>query len=67
MLSYINHPETDERKAHTDIMLNNEYIGYYIILDEVLTAFIEIEREMYAGEFQNIEQLEIKINEVLTY
>ena len=36
MITYNNHPETEEIKAHTDILLNGEYIGYYIKANEVL-------------------------------
>jgi len=64
MISYINHQGTESIKAHTDIMLNNKYIGYYIKQNEVITAFIEIDREMYAGEFENTEQIEQTIKEI---
>ncbi len=65
MISYLNHPETQETKAHTDILLNGEYIGYYVKANEVLTAFIEIDREMYAGDFKNTKQLEITIKNII--
>jgi hypothetical protein len=65
MISYLNHTETEETKAHTDILLNGEYIGYYIKDNEVLTAFIEIDREMYAGDFKNTKQLEITIKKII--
>jgi|LakMenE01Jun11ns_1017340.scaffolds.fasta_scaffold00026_14 hypothetical protein len=65
MISYLNHTETESTKAHTDIMLNGEYIGYYIKDNEVLTAFIEIDREMYAGDFKNTKQLEITIKNII--
>jgi hypothetical protein len=65
MISYLNHTETEETKAYTDIMLNGEYIGYYIKDNEVLTAFIEIDREMYAGDFKNTKQLEITIKNII--
>lgn len=65
MISYLNHAETEETKAHTDILLNGEYIGYYIKDNEVLTAFIEIDREMYAGDFKNTKQLEITIKNII--
>jgi hypothetical protein len=65
MISYLNYTETEETKAHTDILLNGEYIGYYIKDNEVLTAFIEIDREMYAGDFKNTKQLEITIKNII--
>ncbi len=64
MITYINHEETESTKAHTDIILNNEYIGYYIKQDEVITAFIEIYGEMNSGEFENTEQLEQTIKQI---
>ena len=65
MISYINHPEQDQYKAHTDILLNSEYIGYYITERKVLTAFIEIYGEMNSGEFKNITQLETTIQNII--
>jgi len=65
MISYINHEETESIKAHTDILLNGKYIGYYIKDNEVITAFIEIYGDMNAGDFENIEQLEQTIKELI--
>lgn len=65
MISYTHHQETEDAKAHTDIMLNNEYIGYYIKANEVITAFIEIYGEMNSGEFKTIEQLEKTIKQII--
>jgi hypothetical protein len=65
MISYINHQETEDAKAHTDIMLNNEYIGYYIKANEVITAFIEIYGEMNSGEFTSIKQIERTIKQII--
>lgn len=65
MITYIHHPEEDNAKAHTGILLNGEYIGYFIEKDTILTAFIEIYGEMNAGDFENIEQLEQTIKEII--
>lgn len=65
MISYINHPAQDQYKEHTDILLNSQYIGYYIKECKVLTAFIEIDREMYAGDFKNTTQLETTIKNII--
>ena len=65
MISYINHPAQDQYKEHTDILLNSEYIGYYIKECKVLTSFIEIDREMYAGDFKNTTQLETTIKNII--
>lgn len=65
MISYINYPETKETKAHTDIRLNGEYIGYYIKENKVITAFIEIYGEMNSGEFETVEQLEQTIKQII--
>ena len=65
MITYIDHSETEGSKAHTDILLNNEYIGYYIKENDTITAFIEMYGEMNAGEFENTEQLELKINGII--
>lgn len=65
MITYINHPETESTKEHNDIMLNNEYIGYYIKHDGVITAFIEIYGEMNTGDFESLEQLEQTIKEIV--
>jgi hypothetical protein len=65
MISYINHPEESQYKAHTDILLNGEYIGYYITERKVLTAFIEIHGEMNSGEFKNTKQLETTIQNII--
>jgi len=65
MISYINHTETEDTKAHTDILLNGEYIGYYIKQDKVITAFIEIYGEMNSGEFETTEQIEQTIKQII--
>ena len=65
MISYIHHQKTEDTKAHTDIMLNNEYIGYYIKANEVITAFIEIYGEMNSGEFTSIKQIERTIKQII--
>ena len=65
MISYINHPAQDQYKEHTDILLNSQYIGYYITECKVLTAFIEIYGEMNSGEFKNITQLETTIQNII--
>lgn len=65
MVTYLNHPESENIKAHTDILLNGEYIGYYIEDNKILTAFIEIYGEMNAGEFETVEQLEQTIKQII--
>jgi hypothetical protein len=65
MISYLNHPETEGIKAHTDILLNGEYIGYYIEKDQILTAFMEIYGEINSGEFENTKQLEQTIKQII--
>ena len=55
MITYKTHPETEESKKHTDILLNDEYIGYYI--NESKNVFIELNGEMHAGEFRTIKEL----------
>ena len=65
MITYINHPAQYQYKAHTDILLNSEYIGYYITERKVLTAFIEIYGEMNSGEFKNTKQLETTIQNII--
>ena len=56
-VSYKNHKETADTKAHTDILLNDKYIGYYIQEDDELTYFIDYHNEMYSGEFNNENEL----------
>jgi len=65
MITYLNHPETEGIKAHTDILLNGEYIGYYIEENQILTAFIEIYGEMNAGEFETQEQITITVKKLI--
>ncbi len=65
MISYLNHPETEGTKAHTDILLNGEYIGYYIKANEVLTAFIEIYGEMASGEFKTQRQITYTVKQLI--
>ena len=65
MISYIHHKEDNDFKAHSDILMNGEYIGYFIKKDDILTAFIEINGEMSSGEFDNIKQLEQTIEEII--
>jgi len=60
ILTYKHHKETAETKAHTDIMLNGTYIGYYI--GKTKTVFFEYRNELFAGEFNTIKDLK---NEVL--
>ena len=56
-VNYINHKETEYTKAHTDILLNDKYIGYYIQGDDELTYFIEYDNEMYSEECDNEKEL----------
>ena len=65
MISYLNNPETESTKAHTDILLNGEYIGYYIKANEVLTAFIEIYGEMASGEFKTQRQITYTVKQMI--
>lgn len=65
MISYINHQETESTKAHTDILLNGEYIGYYIKANEVLTAFIEIYGEIASGEFKTQRQITYTVKQMI--
>jgi len=65
MISYINHPEENQYKDHTDILLNGEYIGYYITERKVLTAVVEIYGDMNSGEFKNTKQLEETIQNII--
>lgn len=64
MINYTNHPETSDTKAHTDILLDNLYIGYFIKTD-VLSAFFEWRTELFCGEFKTVKQLEKAINKVI--
>jgi hypothetical protein len=57
MITYFNHPESESIKAHTDILLNGEYIGYYIEENKILTVFIEIFGEVASGKFETQEQI----------
>ena len=63
MLTYKTHPETGDSKKHTDILINGEYIGYYI--NESKTMFVELNGEVYAGEFDTIKQLKQAVNELI--
>jgi hypothetical protein len=65
MISYLNHTETESTKAHTDILLNGEYIGYYIKANEVLTAFIEIYGEIASGEFKTQRQITYTVKQMI--
>ena len=65
MISYLNHTETESTKAHTDILLNGEYIGYYIKDNEVLTAFIEIYGEIASGEFKTQRQITYTVKQMI--
>lgn len=65
MISYTHHPEEETTKAHTDILLDNKYIGYFIKNGKKLVAFFEYRTEMYAGDFQNTKQLELTINKII--
>jgi hypothetical protein len=61
-ITYSPHEETDNTKAHTDILLNDEYLGYYIQGDYKLTYFIEYDNEMYSEECDNEKELTEEIN-----
>ena len=65
MITYLNHPESESIKAHTDILLNGEYIGYYIEENQILTAFIEIYGEINAGEFKTREQITQTVKQLI--
>lgn len=56
-VSYKDRKENEYTKAHTDILLNDKYIGYYIKEDNELTYFIEYDNEMYSGECNNEKEL----------
>lgn len=63
-ISYKEHKETEESKAHTDVLVNGEYVGHYV--NDSLTLFIEWEGEMYAGDFDSVEQIEEAVKEIIS-
>lgn len=60
-ITYKRHEETEETKAHTDIILNGEVIGYYVLDDDGFTYSLDINGENYVEDFESLGELEANI------
>lgn len=60
-ITYKRHEETEFQKAHTDIILNGETIGYYVLDDDGFTYSLDIKGENYVEDFESLGELETNI------
>jgi hypothetical protein len=60
-ITYKRHEETEFTKAHTDVLLNGEDIGYYVLDNDEYTCFIELNGEIYVEDFESEDDLKTNI------
>ena len=60
-IEYKHHEETETTRAYTDIILNGETIGNYMLSSEELTVFVEINGEEYQDDYKGEDDLKINI------
>jgi len=60
-IEYKHNEETLKTKANTDIILNGEDIGYYVLDNDECTCFIELNGEIYVEDFESEDDLKTNI------